>query len=121
MQRPSKIKILNLDYEIEWVDRDWTDQTGAFGCQSIAHQTIRVSISTKPQATADTFMHEVMHAICDGMGLKDEDNEEAYVTRLASGLCTVWRDNPKAWAWWQAQLKPPRKKKREVDSKKSKG
>jgi len=32
--------------------------------------------------------------------LKAYEPEENYVRRLATGLCTVWNNNPKAFKWW---------------------
>ena len=45
----------------------------------------------------DTFLHETFHAIAHVMGLKDTEKEESFVRRLATGLCTVWNQNPKAF------------------------
>jgi hypothetical protein len=48
----------------------------------------------------DTFLHETFHAIAHLMGLKEIDEEENYVRRLSTGLCTVWNNNPAAFKWW---------------------
>ena len=48
----------------------------------------------------DTFLHETFHAIAHVMGLKETEEEENYVRRLATGLCTVWNHNPAAFKWW---------------------
>ena len=34
------------------------------------------------------------------MDLKETETEENYVRRLATGLCTVWKNNPAAFKWW---------------------
>jgi hypothetical protein len=34
------------------------------------------------------------------MELKETEKEENYVRRLATGLCTVWNNNPTAFKWW---------------------
>ena len=34
------------------------------------------------------------------MDLKETETEENYVRRLATGLCTVWNNNPKVFKWW---------------------
>jgi hypothetical protein len=113
MQRPKKIKILDLDYVIEWRDQDWSDQTGSHGQHSYTSQTIRVQRSTQ-QIEANTLMHEILHAVADGMSLSDESSEEDFVSRLATGLCAVWRDNPKVWAWWQKQICTPKTRRARV-------
>ena len=35
------------------------------------------------------------------MGLRETETEENYVRRLATGLCTVWNNNPAAFKWWR--------------------
>ena len=102
MKRPRSIKVLNLDYRVVWCDADWRDQTESHGQCSYAKQTIRIQ-RTLPQVEADTLLHEVLHAISDSMSLDDNSTEEDFVSRLATGLTAVWRDNPKAFKWWQAQ------------------
>ena len=53
----------------------------------------------------DTFLHEVMHALTAAFDLKEKDKEESFVRRLATGICTVWNDNPKAFKWWRELVK----------------
>ena len=48
----------------------------------------------------DTFLHEVYHSIVHVMDLKETETEENYVCRLATGLCTFWKNNPAAFKWW---------------------
>lgn len=49
------------------------------------------------QQQADTLIHEILHAIWATRGLPDKVCEEECVTRLASGLATVIRDNAALW------------------------
>ena len=63
-------------------------------------QTIGVVGSQPNDSMQDTFLHEVLHAICHLMGLRETEKEENFVRRLATGLCTVWNNNPKAFKWW---------------------
>ena len=63
-------------------------------------QTIGVVRSQPNDSMQDTFLHEVLHAICHVMGLKETEKEENFVRRLATGLCTVWNHNPAAFRWW---------------------
>ena len=103
MKRPKSIKVLNLDYRVEWCDDDWREQTESHGQHSYAKQTIRIQRTT-PQVEADTFLHEVMHAIADAMSLSDGATEEEFVSRSATGLAAVFKDNPKAMRWWLKQV-----------------
>jgi len=63
-------------------------------------QIIAISDDLPADSTQDCFLHEVMHSIVYVMGLKEKETEENYVRSLATGLCTVWNNNPKAFKWW---------------------
>jgi hypothetical protein len=74
--------------------------TGAVGYCDPETQTIGL-VGTQPDdSMQDTFLHEVFHAIVHVMDLKETETEENYVRRLATGLCTVWNNNPAAFKWW---------------------
>ena len=103
MKRPSAIKVFNLDYRVEWCGDDWREQTESHGQHNYARQLIRIQ-KTTPQIEADTLLHEIMHAICDGMSLTDGATEEEFVSRSATGIATVFRDNPKFLRWWLSRL-----------------
>ena len=62
---------------------------------------IAVAEDQANDAMQDTFLHEVMHALIAAFDLKEKDKEESFVRRLATGICTVWNDNPKAFKWWR--------------------
>lgn len=62
-------------------------------------QTIGVVGSQPNDSMQDTFLHEVLHAICHVMGLRETEKEEHFVRRLAIGLCSVWNHNPAAFKW----------------------
>ena len=64
-------------------------------------QTLGVVGSLSNDSMQDTFLHEVFHAIVHVMDLKETETEENYVRRLATGLCTVWNNNPAAFKWWR--------------------
>jgi len=55
-------------------------------------QTIGVVGSQPNDSMQDTFLHV--------MDLKETETEENYVRHLATGLCTVWNNNPAAFKWW---------------------
>jgi hypothetical protein len=63
-------------------------------------QTIGIVSSQANDALQDTFLHEVLHAICHGMGLRETEKEENFVRRLLTGLCTVRNHNAAVFQWW---------------------
>jgi hypothetical protein len=64
----------------------------------------RLQIEMEPDAPscvfmADTFWHEVNHAIYYVMGIKDEDDEERTVSTLTTGQVQVLQANPWLLKW----------------------
>lgn len=84
------------------MDDEIKDGSSAHGWSNMGSQTIVVCDCQKPDAIQDTFLHEVIHAVYYVMGLDDSSKEEKVVQCLATGLCTVWRSNRKAFEWWQS-------------------
>ena len=37
--------------------------------------------------------------LAESVGL--EKPKQSFINRLATGICTVWNDNPKAFKWWR--------------------
>jgi Zn-dependent peptidase ImmA (M78 family) len=91
---------LNLTFTVLFMDDAQMAGTGAVGYCDPETQTLAVSNSQANDSMQDTFLHEVLHAICHVMGLRETEKEENFVRRLATGLCTVWNNNPKAFKWW---------------------
>lgn len=58
---------------------------------------IEIVDAQSSQQQAETLIHELLHAIWATRGLPNRMTEEACVSRLASGLATVIRDNPELW------------------------
>jgi hypothetical protein len=102
---PEKIKIISADYTIKKVDPSWVRESESRGqCDADSH-TITIPETDIPSQTLDTAVHEIFHAIYDVMQLTDEDKEEAYVSRMSTGLIAVLRDNPKFRKWMWDSLK----------------
>jgi hypothetical protein len=80
-----------------------TAGSGAVGFCDPETQTIGVVNSQANDALQDTFLHEVLHAICHVMGLRESEKEENFVRCLVAGLCTVWNHNPAVLKCWITQ------------------
>jgi hypothetical protein len=57
-----------------------------------------------PSMAADTFIHEVLHAVWWVMNAHAKDSEERIVTLLSTGLTQFLRDNPAVLAWLRKSL-----------------
>ncbi len=91
--RPVKIKIVNMDFTIEYVHKGIENGAQKFGWTDLNRQCIYISDDLTLHKEADTLIHEILHALCWIFDLEDEAKVEAYCRRLSSGILAVWRDN----------------------------
>lgn len=66
---------------------------------------IKIYTDTDARSVAATTIHEICHAVYAEWGIKDGDTEEPTVTAMATGLATIWRDNPIWFNWIGKHLK----------------
>jgi len=97
--KPETVKVFNLTFAVKFVPHEEMARAEAFGLCDFEKQLILLDESQSDESLQDTFMHEVLHAICFVLGI-DVESEESLVHKLATGLCTVWNQNPAAWLWW---------------------
>jgi len=108
--RPNHVNVLGLQYQVKWTDKDdsggdklgWCDFTGL---------NIYIIEEQPKTALANTFLHELIHAVHYGMGINSTD-EENLTNRITNGICAVWADNPDAFKWVASMLTPRKKAKR---------
>ena len=103
---PKEVRVGYLFFKIEVRDNEDHEAEGTFGHMNVISQKIRIKPDMNPQNLANTFIHEVMHAINMNMGvLGKEGDEEMFVEMMANGICMFWQDNPEACEWWEKTLK----------------
>ena len=102
MMRPDKIRILSTVYKIQWVSRGVAQ--GACGWHDGSTNTIGIREEAHPSEIADTFLHEVLHALWRMLALGNEARNEGVCTVLATGLATVWNENPDVFEWLGEQV-----------------
>ncbi|TSP13938.1 hypothetical protein [Cupriavidus campinensis] len=96
---PKRVRIGAFWFDVEVIPP--YEGTGEFGHMNVGSQMIRVSPDQRPENLANTFIHEVIHAIHWANGLLDEkSDEEDYTIAAANGLCAFVQDNPEAMAWF---------------------
>jgi hypothetical protein len=98
---PRSVKILNLTYKVKFVDQTERDAAEAYGWCDPINQTIVVCKAISPEAMADTFLHECMHAMASAMDINWR-KEEQVARRIATGICTLWKQNRAAFMWWDS-------------------
>ena len=87
-----QIYILGIQWEIKF-EKDMV----LWGECLIDQRVIRLHLNTKKNQQLDTILHEMMHAIWNITDLKDSDQEETTITRLATGLSTFFCDARNDW------------------------
>lgn len=91
MKLPRKVRVGNKHYSVEIVET--MAQRGRMGGVNYAAKRITIGQSSnltgkayKPEAVADTFWHELTHAILADMGMHNLNNNEQFVTGFANRL-----------------------------------
>jgi hypothetical protein len=104
MKLPSNtIKIGYRIYNVEeWTAKQMEDAGNAGICDKNKGE-ICICTSQDDRQIANTFLHEIGHAIYWEWTIYDKDGEERIITTLTNGLTTVWVDN-KIWFEWLAEL-----------------
>lgn len=97
---PTQLRIGSYDYQVVVMNPNDPDNTRLFGDMSAAMQRIRIAPGMTPKRLANTFMHEVLHAVNEYFGIDDQSTEEQGVTQGANGLCLFFQNNPAACQWW---------------------
>lgn len=108
--KPARVKIGPFDYTIRWYDRPEEDREARYGYTD--HNELEIGVSDRLQKVrkADTFLHEVIHALWYILALDKEATEEEVATKYGVGLTMVFRDNPELFQWWLALCTDPDKK-----------
>jgi len=100
---PKRIKILNLTFKVEFCAKTDRQAAEADGWCDFENQTIVVYGGLEDESKADCFLHECIHAVGYLMGV-EWTKEEQVSRRIATGLCTLWKENPSAFRWWKNLL-----------------
>lgn len=103
---PKRVRVGCYWFKVEVGESDDHEAESSFGHMNPISQKIRLRPGMTPQNLANTFIHEVLHAIYFYIGVSEmaEDQEEEFVTKGANGLCTFTQDNPAAMHWWETLL-----------------
>jgi hypothetical protein len=81
MNPPKQIRIFNRLWSVKFIDDSVPDSRNAWGWCEPATQTIFIFRNQKPDCLADTFLHEIIHAIYDSLGM-NQNEEENTIHRL---------------------------------------
>ena len=89
--RPERIKILAKPFKVEFREGPPLEAGDMGNCDTEA-QAITIRPNQPLENEQDSVLHEVLHAVSDYMEI---NLREGQVTKLATGLLAVLKDNPK--------------------------
>ena len=99
------VRIGHRRYRIqEWSDAELVT-TDSYGQCDKQRGIIYICTHLDAIVVADTFLHEILHAVWHEYNLQDDDREERIVHTLATGLTQVMHDNPELLTWLKKQTK----------------
>jgi hypothetical protein len=106
LDKPTSIKIGYIDYTVTWVDNKWSDSTGRRGEIDYCGREIFIVQDMDNLSIADTFIHELMHALMQHYerNIETPIERERAVEIMGAGLVMVWRDNPDVLKWWSSLI-----------------
>lgn len=102
MNLPTEIKILDVVYQIEYVDKpsdvDLYKRESLWGQCDFWTRTIRIYANNRQESDIwQTIWHEVIHAIAEKMDIDEQGGkmtgDEKLIDLLATGINCVLRDN----------------------------
>jgi len=81
------------------------DRDKCFGMFSETQMSIMMRDTfANEQQEAETFLHELLHAIYCVFGVKPKDPEERLISQMSIGTASVFRDNPELIEWLKEKL-----------------
>lgn len=92
--RPNSVRVMGRIYLIEYLPSNTLGTECVGLCD---HRKLLISImdGQHPVEEADTLLHEVMHAVFFAMSIAEGGaDEEQVVRRMATGLMSIFMDNP---------------------------
>jgi len=99
VKRIRKVRVLNLTYELKWMEPYITDGNESYAWCDTERQIIVVSNKATEERARDSLLHEIIHAINSALCIADEAKEEAIAKRGASALICVAQQNKALFRW----------------------
>lgn len=93
--RPSKLRILGKPFRLEFGNGPPLGELDMGDCNTEG-QVLTIREGQPLENEQDTVLHELIHALSDSMEIKLKEHQ---VTKLATGLLAVLKDNPRFSAY----------------------
>jgi hypothetical protein len=100
IQPPETLKIGNLFFSVRFYDGSIERGSRMFGWCNTDDQAIYLSNRTAPAKQAETFLHEIVHALYWFYALPEKAEEEQVCKTIPSGINMIFFDNPDWLSWY---------------------
>lgn len=87
-----KVKILGIEYELKEVEQVNKNQR-LFGEIDFVNQTIKIEKGLSDDRKKQVLLHEILHGICEQLGIEEINNNENLIQSISSSLYQVLKDN----------------------------
>lgn len=104
MELPKQVKIGWRVFRIEAFDPLEAIGKDRYGECNKVSGVIRVDTVHGARQSAETLLHEILHAMFSIFRMREKDDEEDIVQTASHGLASIWVDNPDVMAWIAARL-----------------
>jgi hypothetical protein len=91
---PTEVKIGPYTYKIVERDREWFEDTEAYGNTWTEKKIINIALVGDEISQLDTLLHECLHALWAFYYLDDHAKEEEVVSKIATGMIMLFVQNP---------------------------
>ena len=88
----NQIKILGIEYKLEEVEQVNKNQR-LFGEIDFVNQTIKIEKDLNEDRKKQVLLHEILHGICEQLGIEEINNNETLIQSISSALYQVLKDN----------------------------
>lgn len=95
------LKIFYLYYKLFELTKNEMENKSKWGIEDSNNQILYIpdQTTTSPQRVAETLLHEILHSMFSLLMTKENPKEEEIVTKLSTGLSTIWIDNPEIFRY----------------------
>jgi hypothetical protein len=105
MDRPTKVRIGPLDYEVRWESSSWRRSADAVAQCDNEFQIITIYADITPSQLPCSFVHEVAHGLLYAARMQKDIDEEDVCDTAGYLLTDFWRSNPDVFKWWIGLVK----------------
>lgn len=92
IQMPNKIRILGIDYDINYVDCVCKEEL-RYGQIDVMNCEIRIDRTVSESVQRVTLIHEILHGICSAFSFEKLNDDEIAIQSISTALNIILSEN----------------------------